>query len=1221
MTVDWDKVFGGAKLGDGSSPPAEAPAPEPAAAPAPRYAPAPTTEQGANERLADVAAAEEDIRAWAENKRLKKGGQASKSAGLSAAESAAAPAPAAEKKPGVNWDEIFGPEKPPAPPAPPKKTMMQGLAAAMKMPMPEPGLPGITPEQARGMTQADEAPTQPPQQGEQLQDQQTLARPAWEVTNQPLDQRRRTRFAENDPRRVDRPFQAGPGGSVLDRPDALDYGNAQDMRGRNLRAQEEGSQSPEANAAAARGQRERFTDRPYAEAKPLELTNEISSNIREATKNPAARGVVAGFSELGKVGTGVVRLAADLSGSNDVAKFAAAAEGRAKHIAEGATQDLQGNDQLVADIFSSVTNSVPSMVLGVGGGPALRTLFAQSALQEYGAGRDAGFGVGDSLTRAGIMGFAEALGERFGFSEQMKLLKSVGKAMPSNELVRTLGDMMRKEIPGEQLTTLMQFLADKMGPAAQNPNATLEDYLNAAGETLKVTVGQSLLMGGGPAVLNQARNELARADQAINRSSMTMAQRAAVDAGFTSRAVQRFMEPDPALQDAPPSERRASLSQRFGELAAEFGLRPAAAKSAQDAINNVPASEAPGFLTRLIDSFSKKGLFGKPLNETGIEGLQRNLQAAEESAAPDNQSAAPTNEGGQDGQAEEEAQGLLTKDAPADVTTAGAQDYTGLDETIDQAAHQAATSPLNDRPEPTDAQKEAGNYAKGHVRISGMDVSIENPKGSERRQKASEWLTASGRYRDGGEWSAEYEPVQRNDGQWMLVRKLSDSDGQRTEYLDADGSWVKGTPSRIAVSGVGQNGGADVFPSRQHAVNAAQSQHETSSFKPGWQVTMPGHYGYIRGTTGADGDHVDLFIGDKGDNGSFWVINQTTPDGKAFDEHKVITGVDSAAEAIELYRRSFTDGFGDKVLGSVSQRMDAGQIKALLPDMSKANAVHTPKAFNDQPDVAVPAGQVAGAGDGRSDQPGRSGGAVGPDAAAPERVGDAAAAPQAGGGAAEAVANAGAANAPLTDLADLKRRWSAAVAAGNTEEAKRINEQIVAAKAAQKGVEPAAPAPAPAPEPATAPAPAAAPEPRVIGRYGKTPKHAQPIELRANEDGTLTPFTGKYEMLDWATGDPIKLPSDVTDQQAADAIRAAGAVTEKDKFFGVKPDPKLDTKSNVAPADGTAPVGISGGQGTASAGAETIEDQRAAQQAEQARAAAARQRIDALKVLLACLRS
>jgi hypothetical protein len=50
----------------------------------------------------------------------------------------------------------------------------------------------------------------------------------------------------------------------------------------------------------------------------------------------------------------------------------------------------------------------------------------------------------------------------------------------------------------------------------------------------------------------------------------------------------------------------------------------------------------------------------------------------------------------------------------------------------DQRANEAATSPENDRPEPTEGQKDAGNYQKGHIRISGLDVSIENPAGSVR---------------------------------------------------------------------------------------------------------------------------------------------------------------------------------------------------------------------------------------------------------------------------------------------------------------------------------------------------------------------------------------------------------------------------------------------------------------------------------------------------------
>ena len=49
-------------------------------------------------------------------------------------------------------------------------------------------------------------------------------------------------------------------------------------------------------------------------------------------------------------------------------------------------------------------------------------------------------------------------------------------------------------------------------------------------------------------------------------------------------------------------------------------------------------------------------------------------------------------------------------------------------EEIDSRANNANTNP-------TDGQKEAGNYSMGHVSVKGMAISIENPKGSKRRWK------------------------------------------------------------------------------------------------------------------------------------------------------------------------------------------------------------------------------------------------------------------------------------------------------------------------------------------------------------------------------------------------------------------------------------------------------------------------------------------------------
>ena len=122
--------------------------------------------------------------------------------------------------------------------------------------------------------------------------------------------------------------------------------------------------------------------------------------------------------------------------------------------------------------------------------------------------------------------------------------------------------------------------------------------------------------------------------------------------------------------------------------------------------------------------------------------------------------------------------------------------------------------------EPSDAQKESGNYKKGHVKFGGYDFTIENPKGSYR----------SGRDADGKEWK----------------QKMNDT------------------------------------------------------------------YGYIRGTYGKDGDHLDMFINDKADldnwNGNVYVVDQVNKDG-SFDEHKVMYGFDSEEDAKKAYLSNYEKGW------------------------------------------------------------------------------------------------------------------------------------------------------------------------------------------------------------------------------------------------------------------------------------------------------------------------
>jgi hypothetical protein len=136
---------------------------------------------------------------------------------------------------------------------------------------------------------------------------------------------------------------------------------------------------------------------------------------------------------------------------------------------------------------------------------------------------------------------------------------------------------------------------------------------------------------------------------------------------------------------------------------------------------------------------------------------------------------------------------------------------------IEEAGQQTNTSP-------TPAQAEAGNYRKGRANVQGMEVAIENPKGSTRR----------GTDPDGNEWAS----------------------------------------------------------------------------------TLAHDYGDIKGTRGADGDNVDVFVGDQPDTGKTYVIDQLDEQGN-FDEHKVMVGFPSKEAARRGYLANYPEGWNG--LGQITE--------------------------------------------------------------------------------------------------------------------------------------------------------------------------------------------------------------------------------------------------------------------------------------------------------------
>lgn len=98
-----------------------------------------------------------------------------------------------------------------------------------------------------------------------------------------------------------------------------------------------------------------------------------------------------------------------------------------------------------------------------------------------------------------------------------------------------------------------------------------------------------------------------------------------------------------------------------------------------------------------------------------------------------------------------------------------------------------------------------------------------------------------------------------------------------------------------------------------------------------WSVTMPAHYGRVLRTEGADGDHVDFYMGPNEASDFVVIVNQIDPETGAFDEHKAVLGTGSRAEALRIYEAGFSDGSGRSRIGSDTATTVDG-FKAWLAD-------------------------------------------------------------------------------------------------------------------------------------------------------------------------------------------------------------------------------------------------------------------------------------------------
>lgn len=95
--------------------------------------------------------------------------------------------------------------------------------------------------------------------------------------------------------------------------------------------------------------------------------------------------------------------------------------------------------------------------------------------------------------------------------------------------------------------------------------------------------------------------------------------------------------------------------------------------------------------------------------------------------------------------------------------------------------------------------------------------------------------------------------------------------------------------------------------------NPRGSVRKGNSLSGSWSNTMPNHYGFIKGTEGADGEDIDAFLGPNPQSKNIFIINQNDINSGDFDEHKVMFGFDDAQSAKEGYLAAYSKdwtGFG-----------------------------------------------------------------------------------------------------------------------------------------------------------------------------------------------------------------------------------------------------------------------------------------------------------------------
>jgi hypothetical protein len=222
--------------------------------------------------------------------------------------------------------------------------------------------------------------------------------------------------------------------------------------------------------------------------------------------NPAVRGAAKGYEGYKQGILGMNQAIGEAVGLDVSGQAAMAKESRG-------TTDAMGErggylQRQFEGTISSIAQQLPAMIGGAvtgSEGAVLASMFASTFGQEYSDSRAKGQAQGAALTRAGLFGAFEVIGEKAGLGERMGLLKEMAHGIDTPMLARWMANTLRSELPGEMLTTTGQFLIDKDSTIGMNQRAGWDDYLQQMADTVTQTIMQGAIMGAGTGGIKHVR--------------------------------------------------------------------------------------------------------------------------------------------------------------------------------------------------------------------------------------------------------------------------------------------------------------------------------------------------------------------------------------------------------------------------------------------------------------------------------------------------------------------------------------------------------------------------------------------------------------------------------------------------------------------------------------------------------------------------------------------